>query len=72
MDIALVGLVIALVVRAGALTYSLVGRKIICSYAKRNDSSITYPYNREYDSRNIGLIRWCSINETATLIGSRY
>ena len=45
MDITLVGLVIALVVRAGALTYSLVGRKIICSYAKPNDSSITYPYN---------------------------
>ena len=32
MDITLVGLVIALVVRAGALTYSLVGRKIICAY----------------------------------------
>ena len=40
--------------------------------AKLNDLSIAYLYNGEYDSRNIGLTRWFSINETATLIGSRY
>lgn len=38
----------------------------------RNELSITYSYYGEYDSRNIGLVRWCSINEAATLIGSRY
>jgi hypothetical protein len=70
MENILVGFVIAMLISAGALAYSRKGRKIICSYTKGNDLSITYPYNGEYDSRNIGLVRWCSINETATLIGS--
>ena len=34
--------------------------------------SIAYPYDGEYYGRNIGRIGWCNINETTTLIGSRY
>ena len=47
-------------------------RNTLYGFPKRNDLSITYPYDGEYDSGNIGLSRWCSINETATLIGNRY
>jgi hypothetical protein len=36
-------------------THDAIGSKNGCWY--RNEFSITYPYNGEYDSRNIGLVR---------------
>lgn len=35
--------------------HDAIGSKNGCWY--RNEFSITYPYNGEYDSRNIGLVR---------------